>query len=158
MPRRWLQFSLRFLFATMLASACFAWWFRPGVVKPEFSLERFSREKDGHSSKVHIEAHFRLTNAGPDSILLDESRYLWRIEGKVDENGWADGGGGTMSLPSNRIRLKPRESTVFVVRIDDDARTVQLGVDIADRCDQREKPYWSPSFPIPDDLLASTPR
>jgi hypothetical protein len=49
--RLWLQFSLRFLFAAILAAACVAWWFRPGIVKPEFSLERCSRKIDAYSGK-----------------------------------------------------------------------------------------------------------
>jgi len=155
--RRWLQFSLRFLFVAMLAFACVAWCFRPGIVKPEFALERFSRDNDAHSGKEHVGAHFRLTNAGPDSIWLDESRYDWKTEGKGDENGWDFEGGSSMAFHRQRSRLKPGESTVFVVRLDGYARSVQLGVEIANRRDQMKKQFWSPSFPVPDNLFASTP-
>ena len=68
--RRWLQFSLRFLFAATLAASCIAWWFRTGVVKPEFRLERFSREIDARSDKNIYYAHIRLTNAGLYALQL----------------------------------------------------------------------------------------
>src|SRR4051812_14473782 len=101
--RRWLQFSLRLLFAAVLATACVAWWFRAGVVKPEFTLEKFARTSDADSGKEFIEAHFRLSNAGPDSICFDNSRYTWRLEGgNVDAGGWEDAGGGTTSWPGHR--------------------------------------------------------
>jgi hypothetical protein len=158
LPRRWLQFSLRFLFAAMLTSACVAWCFRPGIAKPEFALERFSRDNDASSGTENVGAHFRLTNAGPDSIWLDESRYDWKTEGKGDENGWDFGGGGiSMVSHSQRRRLKPGESTVFVVRLDGYARTVQLGVEIANRRDQMRELFWSPSFPVPENLFTSKP-
>src|SRR5260221_722392 len=72
--RRRLQFRLRFLFAAILAAACVAWWFRPGIVKPKFELERYSRNSDAGYERV--EAHVRLTNAGPDSIRVDRS-WSW---------------------------------------------------------------------------------
>jgi hypothetical protein len=155
--RRWLQFSLRSLFAALLVTACVTWWFRPGVVKPEFVLERFSLKNDADSGKDYVLVYFHVTNVGSDSIWLDESKYCWMIEGKVDENGWGDAGGGTMSIPSQRVRLKPGKSTEFIVRLDGYARTVQLGVDLADRRDQREKRFWSPNFPVPDDVFARSP-
>ena len=157
--RRWLQFSLRLLFAAVLLSACAAWWFRPGVVKPEFTLEQFARASDTHSGKEYVEAHFRLSNAGPDSICLDHSRYTWTNEGAdVDADGWEDSGGGSMSYPGDPIRLKPGAATEFIVRLEERVRTVQLGVEISDRRNQRPKQFLSPSFAVPGNLFDPPPQ
>jgi hypothetical protein len=166
MPRRrWLQFSLRFLFAAIIMAACVAWWFRPGVVKPAFVLERFSRQKDGYSGKERIEARIRLTNAGLDSIWLDDSHYYCKAEmnegliGKADANGWQTVGGiGFISASHGpRIRLRSGESLSFAVPVDYDARSIQLGVEIADRRGQRQTRYWSPSFLVPNNLFNLPP-
>jgi len=166
--RRWLQFSLRFLFAALLAAACVAWWFRPGIVKPEFSLERFSRDIDEYSGKEIVRAFFRVTNAGPDSIRLNhESDYHWTTERKIrskselDADGWETvGGSGGFSLSSHNspIQLRPGEHKLFAVTLSDDDRTIKLGVDIADRRGHREKRYWSQFFTIPEDVVASSPH
>jgi hypothetical protein len=163
--RRWVQFNLRFLFAALLATACVTWWFRPGVVKPEFVLERFSLKNDADSGKDYLDLYFRMTNAGPDSIWLEESKYDWRFEGDADENGVRNigGGWGPISPPIQRVRLAPGKSTEFIVRLDEYARTapyvraLRLGVDIADRRNRSEKRFWSPSVPVPHDALSRSP-
>lgn len=159
MARCRLQFSLSALFSVALLTACVAWWFRPGVVKPEFSLEKFARASAAHSGKDYVEAHFRLSNAGPDSICFDHSHYIWKFEGgDVDEGGWEDAGGGTTSWPSHPIRLKPGTSTELIVRLDGYVRTVQLGVEIADRRGQKKRQYRSQSFSVPENLFAPDSR
>jgi hypothetical protein len=110
-------------------------------------------------------ACIRLTNSGPDSIWLDDSNFSFKTEfeegllSKADENGWQTVGGiGLISAShSQRIRLRLGESKSFIVPVDHDARAIQLGVDIADRRDQRKKEFWSPSFPVPDDLFNFLP-
>ena len=165
--RRWLQFSLRFLFAALLASACLAWWFRPGIVKPEFSVEAFSPDDGAPVGTERMAARIRLTNVGPDSVWLDESafQYQWDTrggrKGKVDEDEWqtiGGGGGSTFSSRSQRIRLKPGKSHVFVVPLEYDAGTIAIGVDIADRRGRGEKTYWSQHFAVPDNLIISSPE
>jgi hypothetical protein len=152
--RRWLQFSLRFLLAIMLASACFAWCFRPGVVRPEFSLDRlFPAIDDGN--KVVI-VHFRVRNAGPDSIWLDPSAYRWNTQEEgiieIDENGeqieFVGLGGSIGSSHGQRIQLRPGESTLYVVHLNAVTQGVTLGVDISDHRDRRVRQVWSQNFAI----------
>ncbi|HEY2411293.1 MAG TPA: hypothetical protein VGI40_03575 [Pirellulaceae bacterium] len=159
--RRWLQFSLRFLFAATLAAAAVAWWFRPGVVKPEFSSERFSQEIDAGSGKREAVAHIRLANSGPDSIWLqDIYSCQFRFDEELplvayDDGRLSFGGIGFQSVihPSS-IRLKPKEFNTFAISIREGIRTIKIGVDVADRRKQRKQTYWSQAFPIPDDLFS----
>jgi len=165
MPRRWLQFSLRFLLATMFVAACVAWWFRPGIVKPDFSLDRVVPAViDTDVSEVAF-AHVRLTNVGPDSIWLDPSAFHWNTDDEgivdIDEEGreiLRFGVGGIRgSSHGHRIRIKPGEFTVFVVPLGASTRSVTLGVDIADRLDRRAKTKWSQSFAINETMLLRIP-
>lgn len=160
--RRWTQFSLRFLFVATLLAASIAWWFRSGVVKPEFQLERFSHETVKFSGKRLYFAHIRLVNAGPDSIWLnDDSVFQY----KVNENQpWLEDVDGWHSLESigqqwvshqSPIRLRPREFNTFAVSVNERDRTIKLGVDISDRRKRRTRTYWSQDFAIPDDLFSS---
>lgn len=167
MPRRrWLQFSLRFLFAAILAAACVAWWFRPGVVRPKFSLADFARDTNAYTGEEHVLARIRLTNAGWDSIWLRsdaefnvdaERRKTWKIE--IDEKGVENiTGPGSRSgwhfaFDALPIRLKPGESNTFSMRVDESDRSLRIGVHISDRRRQREKEYWSQRIAIPEDLF-----
>ena len=162
MPRRqWLQFSLRFLFAATLLAASVAWWFRPGVVNPEFHLERFSQEIEAQSGKRQAVVHIRLANSGPDSIWLKD---IYSCQFKFDENlplvadhdGRLSFGGigfQSVSHPSP-IRLNPQELNTLAISIHKGIRTIKIGVDVADRRKQKKQTYWSQNFPIPDDLFS----
>jgi hypothetical protein len=165
MPRRWLQFSLRFLLAAMLASACAAWWFRPGIVKPEFSLDRLVPGINDINRNEVVFAHVRLRNVGPDSIWLDPSAFLWNTDEKeiveIDEQGRETiriGVGGLRgSSHSQRIRLKPGESSVFVVPLGAATRAVTVGVVISDRRNRRARQALSQSFTIDETMFPHSP-
>jgi hypothetical protein len=159
--RRWLQFSLRFLFAAMLLAAAVAWWFRPGVVKPEFSLERFSCMIDETRGKKQFNAHIRVTNTGRDSIWLRNNydcHYKSEMEDppRTDQRDWETLDSWSIHAPGQSpLRLRPREFNVFQIPVDERAPSFKIGVDIADHRNQREQTYWSQAFTIPDDLFSS---
>jgi len=161
--RRWLQFSLRFLFAATIAAAVVAWCFRPGVVKPEFSLERISQEINNKSGKKCFYAQIRLTNSGPDSIWLKDD---YSCGFNIDENRppirnddgsytFPGGLGAQMVFHPTPTRLLPSQSNVFAISIEEGTQTIKIGVDIADRRKQRKQTYWSQAFAIPTDLFSS---
>lgn len=148
--RRWTQFSLRFLLIGVLAAALAAWWFRPGIVRATFTLEGVEPIQEEYSGKSDLHAQIRMTNAGPDSIWLDDVRsFSWRWDGqRVDSSG---GGGVRSAFDSVRIQLQPGESTVFSVPLADDAIAIQLGVLLSDRPGSKGREFWSQKFTIPDE-------
>ena len=160
--RRRLQFSLSALFAVVLLSACAAWWFRPGVVKPEFTLDKFARADElsvKEHGKEYFLAHVRLLNAGPDSIRLDPSRFDCEFEGgMVLPGGGQVTGWGQGSWPGQPIGLKPSKSIELIVPLDGPVRTIQLRIEIADHRGRRKATYRSQPFSVPENLFPPDSR
>src|SRR5437868_473985 len=101
--RRWLQFSLRFLIAMMVAAALVAWRYRPGVIRPQFSFDGFEQATDSRANPIVV-ARVRLTNEGPDPIFID-GQYRYTFDPRYPRGALEESmifefrGGGAVSEP-----------------------------------------------------------
>jgi hypothetical protein len=170
--RRWLQFSLRFLFAGTAAAALVAWWFRPGVVTPEFSFEginhrtAYTLDFDAQPFTTHevdaASARIRLTNAGPDTFFVHDLSMGWLPDYKDAERNAEQKGIPSFWMispltPPERykpVRVKPGKFMTLDVPISDDMKAVSVSVSIADRRG-RTSPFWSRSFDIVETAVAA---
>lgn len=169
LARSRMQFGLRFIFAAVLVAACVAWWFRPGIVKPEFSVEQFFGEFEGPVRIWRVHARVRIANAGPESFWVGTESCPYHLDGRkmpeTDESGrkvYAGPGvrdGQLWSAHAPPLRLQPGESTSFVIpNLKPYDGTLSIAVDIADGRSKVQKRYWSPGFAIPHDIFYPPPR